>query len=82
MTVNWRARAYLAGESAYPERVALNQLPVRFLTDFYVMVARWIEWASGTVDTWPDQVTDAAFDVVVAQESVELAEQVAAILRR
>src|SRR5438105_2658239 len=29
----------------------------------------------------PDQVTDAVFDVVAAQESVELAEQVDAILR-
>jgi hypothetical protein len=45
------------------------------------MVARWIEWASALVDTWPDEVSDAAFDVVAAQESVTLAEQVDSILR-
>ena len=75
------ARAYLEGHSGFPERAALNQLPGRFLTDFYVMVARWIEWASALVDTWPDEVSDAAFDVAAAQESVILAEQVDSILR-
>ena len=29
--------------SAFPERAALNQLAGRFLTDFYVMVAHWVD---------------------------------------
>ena len=74
------ARAYLAGEGAFPQRATLNQLPGRFLTDFYVTVARWVEWASALVDTWPDAVADAPFDRVAAEEAVALAESVEAIL--
>jgi DNA-binding PadR family transcriptional regulator len=76
------ARAYLAGQSAFPERAALNQLPGRFLTDFYLMVARWIDWAASTVEAWPDNVADAPFDVAGAEASVTLAEQVDSLLRR
>jgi len=74
------ARAYLAGESAFPQRAALNQLPGRFLTDFYATVARWIDWATTIVDTWPDDVADAPFNIPAAEESVALAEQVERIL--
>jgi DNA-binding PadR family transcriptional regulator len=76
------ARAYLAGVSAFPQRAALNQLPGRFLTEFYVMMARWIEWASDVVETWPDDVTEAPFDVAVAEEAVACAASVEHILRR
>jgi len=75
------ARAYLDGQSAFPERAALNQLAGRFLTEFYVTVARWVDWASDVVDDWPDDVTDAPFDAAAAEEGVRLAEQVAEILR-
>jgi DNA-binding PadR family transcriptional regulator len=75
------ARAYLAGEGAFPERAALNQLPGRFLTDFYVTVARWVEWASAVVASWPDDVLAAPFDVVAAQEGVALAESVESMMR-
>jgi PadR family transcriptional regulator AphA len=68
------ARAYLEGHSAFPERAALN------LTDFYVMVAHWVDWASQVVDRWPDDVRDAPFDVVAAEESVRRAESVAEIV--
>src|SRR5581483_5537659 len=68
------ARAYLAGEGAFPERAALNQLPGRFLTEFYATVARWVTWATTVVDTWPDDVTAATFDVAVAEEGVARAE--------
>jgi PadR family transcriptional regulator AphA len=74
------ARAYLDGRSAFPERAALNQLAGRFLTDFYVMVAQWIDWASQLIDHWPDDVRDAPFDVAAAQEAVRLAESVANIV--
>jgi PadR family transcriptional regulator, regulatory protein AphA len=74
------ARAYLEGRSAFPERAALNQLTGRFLTDFYVTVARWVDWASELVDGWPDDVRHAPFDVAAAEEGVRLAESVAKTL--
>jgi len=73
------ARAYLEGEGAFPQRAALNQLAGRFLTDFYVTVAEWVEWATGIVEDWPDDVTLAAFDVVAAEEAVRLAERIQAL---
>jgi DNA-binding PadR family transcriptional regulator len=74
------ARAYLTGEGPFPERAALNQIPGRFLAEFYVMVARWVEWASALVDSWPDEVAHAPFDQAVAEESVALVESVDSIL--
>ncbi|HUP73316.1 MAG TPA: helix-turn-helix transcriptional regulator [Acidimicrobiales bacterium] len=74
------ARAYLEGRGAFPERAALNQLGGRFLTDFYVMVAQWVDWASQLVDHWPDDVRHAPFNVAAAEESVRLAENVAKIV--
>jgi PadR family transcriptional regulator AphA len=75
------ARAYLEGTGAFPERAALNQLAGRFLTDFYVMVAQWVDWASEVVDAWPDDVRSAPFDVSVAEEGVRLAESVQEVVR-
>src|SRR5262245_47189734 len=74
------ARAYLAGESAFPERAALNQLGGRFLTDFYVAVARWVQWATELVQDWPDDVRDAPFDLAAAELGVALAESINTIL--
>jgi len=70
------ARAYLAGQGAFPERAALNQLGGRFLTDFYLTVARWVEWATEMVEGWPDDVREAPFDVAAAQEATQLAESI------
>ena len=74
------ARAYLAEEGPFPQRAALNQLPGRFLTDFYVTVARWVAWASDVVDAWPDDVRDAPFNTRIAEEGVALAESVSEVL--
>ena len=52
----------------------------RFLTDFYVMVAHWADWASQIIDTWPDDVRDAPYNVAAAEEAVRLAESVAKVL--
>jgi DNA-binding PadR family transcriptional regulator len=76
------ARAYLLDESPFPGRAALNQLPGIFLTDFYATVARWVAWASATVDSWPDDVNDAPYDTAAAHESLALAESIEAILSR
>jgi DNA-binding PadR family transcriptional regulator len=73
------ARAYLEGTGAFPQRAALNQLAGRFLTDFYVTVGSWVEWATGIVEDWPDDVSLAAFDVAAAEEAVRLAERIQAL---
>jgi DNA-binding PadR family transcriptional regulator len=74
------ARAYRDGRGAFPERAALNQLPGRFLTEFYVTVARWVRWADEIVESWPDDVTRAPFDTAAAEEGVRLAESIPALL--
>jgi DNA-binding PadR family transcriptional regulator len=74
------ARAYLEGMGAFPERAALNQLGGRFLTDFYAMVAGWVEWAQGFVDDWPDDARQATFDTESAAETVRRAEAASALL--
>ena len=74
-------RAYLEGSSPFPERAALNLLAGRFLTDFYVMMARWVRWATDLVEGWPDDVRDAPYDRKAAAEAVELAAGIPAILR-
>jgi PadR family transcriptional regulator, regulatory protein AphA len=74
-------RAYLQGHGPFPQRAALNQLGGRFLTDFYVMVARWVEWASETVQHWPADIRDAPFDVARAEEAVRLAESIPGLFR-
>ena len=74
------ARAYLSGDGAFPQRAALNQLVGMFLTDFYVTVAEWVDWASGVVDGWPDDPADAPFDMEAAREGVLRAERVMMLL--
>jgi DNA-binding PadR family transcriptional regulator len=74
------ALAYRAGEGPFPERAALNQLPGRFLTEFYATVARWISWATEVVEAWPDDVRDAPFDERAAEEGVAVAESIEHIL--
>jgi DNA-binding PadR family transcriptional regulator len=73
-------QAYLEGRGPFPERAALNQLGGRFLTEYYVMVARWIAWAEGLVADWPDDVREAPFDAAAGAEAVGLAEEIARIL--
>jgi DNA-binding PadR family transcriptional regulator len=76
------ARAYLEGHGAFPERAALNQLGGLFLTELYVMVARWVVWASDVVKDWPDDVREAPFNALVAEKGVQLAQSIAVILEQ
>ena len=71
------ARAYRAGEGAFPERAAINQLGGRFLTDFYAMVANWAEWATSVVEDWPDDPRQAELDRRAQEEAVRVAESIA-----
>lgn len=74
------ARAYAEGRGAFPERAALNQPTGLFLAEFYVMVARWVRWASDAVEDWPEDVAEAPFDTVAAAEAVRLAESIPHLL--
>jgi hypothetical protein len=70
-------RAYLAGQGAFPQRAAPNQLGGRFLTDFYAMVAHWADWATTIVQDWPDDPRQAVLDQTTQMESVRIAERIA-----
>ena len=71
------ARAYLEQRGEFPERAALNQLTGQFLAAYYVCVAEWAEWAIGVVEEWPDDVTQAPFDLAVAEQAVRMVQSIA-----
>lgn len=54
---------YLKGEGPFPERLPELQLASRFITDFYVLVLEWSQWAAGVVATWPDDPRRATHDL-------------------
>jgi DNA-binding PadR family transcriptional regulator len=53
------ARSYLAGTGPFPERAAILTVVGMFLTQFTDMVADWAEWASQTIEGWPDDPSQA-----------------------
>ena len=67
-------RAYLAGDAPFQDRAAQTLLVGRFITDFYKLVADWSDWATGIVEKWPDDPSEAVADGAAQQESVERAE--------
>lgn len=67
------ARAYRAGEGPFQARAAQTFLAGAFLTDFYALVARWAEWATDVVQTWPDAPADARVDPELFEEIVRRA---------
>jgi DNA-binding PadR family transcriptional regulator len=67
------ARAYLAGEGAFQERLATNMIAGRFLTDFYRMVAEWADWATEQIEQWPDDPRRAEPDMDAVRETVRRA---------
>ena len=67
------ARAYRAGEGPFQARAAQTLLAGAFLTDFYALVARWAEWATDVVETWPDAPADAQVDPELFEEIVRRA---------
>jgi DNA-binding PadR family transcriptional regulator len=76
------ARAYVDGRGPFPERAALNQLVGVFLTNYYLTVAEWVDWASRVVEDWPDDPARAPFDVDAAKEAIRRAEQIVTLLDR
>jgi hypothetical protein len=45
-----------------------------FLTELYRMVAEWSDWATGLVETWPDDPSEAVADLDVLAAVVRRAE--------
>ena len=58
-------REYLEGRGRYPERLPWLILTGKFLDEFEVAVERWLEWATATVESWPDDIKQAAPDMEV-----------------
>lgn len=68
------SREYLAGEGAYPERLAWLILTGKFLDDFEQLVDNWTEWAIDVVQQWPDDVRDAEPDWTALQQMADRAD--------
>jgi DNA-binding PadR family transcriptional regulator len=68
---------YLDQGGPFPERSAQTNVTVRFLIDFYALVADWSRWAQSIVETWPDNPADAAADERLLRENVERADAAA-----
>jgi PadR family transcriptional regulator AphA len=66
------AREYAAGEGPFQERAAQSMLAGAFFTELYATVARWADWASEQIETWPEDPAGAVADP----------EELAAIARR
>jgi PadR family transcriptional regulator AphA len=56
------ARSYLAGTGPFPERAAVLSLVGRFHTDFADMIRAWADWATTTIESWPDDPSQAQPD--------------------
>jgi len=54
---------YLNERGPYPERLPWLILTGRFLDEFDVAVERWVNWATETVESWPDDITGADPDL-------------------
>jgi len=67
-------KAYLAGDGPFPERLPWIVLVGQFLTDYYLMVEHWAEWAHGVVETWPDELADATADQAALERQAAVTE--------
>ena len=56
------ARSYVGGTGPFPDRAAVLSVVGRFLTDFADMVNEWADWANTTIETWPDDPSEAEPD--------------------
>jgi DNA-binding PadR family transcriptional regulator len=68
---------YLSGEGPFPARLPELQLSSRFITDFYLLVLDWAEWAAGIVQKWPADPRQARQDPAALAETVERARRAA-----
>jgi DNA-binding PadR family transcriptional regulator len=68
------ARAYADGTGPFQDRAARSMLAGAFLTDFYALVDRWADWATGVVETWPEDPGAAVADREALREILRRAE--------
>jgi DNA-binding PadR family transcriptional regulator len=68
------ARAYAAGDGPFQYRAAQGMLAGAFYTDLYAMVARWADWATGQIESWPTNPADAVADPDVLRAIAERAD--------
>jgi DNA-binding PadR family transcriptional regulator len=68
---------YRRGDGPFPERMAVQQLTVRFLHDFYALVASWALWAEQVIENWPERPADARPDPAEFDDSMRRARAVA-----
>ena len=47
---------FAEGEGRHKDRRAITLLVGAFLTDFYALAARWADWATAQVESWPEDV--------------------------
>ena len=67
------AERYAQGQGPFPERLPELQLTGRFLTDFYLLVLGWAQWAASIVETWPDDPRQARHQPDVIAETTRRA---------
>jgi PadR family transcriptional regulator, regulatory protein AphA len=65
--------SYAEGQGQFPERLPELQLTSRFITDFYLLVLDWAQWAAAIVEGWPDDLRHACHDPGVITETVRRA---------
>jgi len=61
------SRSYLDGEGGFPERLPWLILIGRFLEEMIDAVDRWADWATATVEAWPDDLDRAEPDLAVLE---------------
>jgi PadR family transcriptional regulator, regulatory protein AphA len=74
-------QGYLEGTGPFPERLPWLLLSGQFLTDFLLMVERWSDWATGIVESWPDDVTAAEPDWDTLRSMADVTEARASITK-
>ncbi|MBP2368010.1 PadR family transcriptional regulator [Pseudonocardia parietis] len=60
------AREHLAG-GPFPERLAVNTLVGRYLSEVSEATERWADWASEVVGAWPEEMTELPVDADALQ---------------
>jgi len=70
---------YMENQGPFPQRAAQLELSSRFVTDFYAFVGRWAQWASGIVEAWPDDASEAQATGTELEETVRRAAAAAGV---
>jgi len=75
-------QTYLEGKGAFPDRLAWNILVGNFFSGFTELVENWLDWATATVEAWPEDLRDAEPDLATLRHMGQVAEKGAARAER